>query len=196
MPVRRTLPARDPRAGEDLPKWPEELGVPITDGYNVTRLPTFTRQQVMDGKSRYRSRAPRANYMVDLSWIFTDEDYGTFKDFYHTDLQGGSLWFTIELMLGSGRTDADFDPNYSFQTYTAHFNESYAGDVIGHTFWQVGATLELIVPTAVSVLRECDVYYPGMPNDLATDIVYPGMPAALAADIVAPCSRLYLPENP
>lgn len=77
-------------AGEPSP-WPATLPKPIREGYAMRRLDGRTMTSMETGLPRVRELYPNMPYTYSQNFIFSKQQYQSFKNFYITTLRGGSL---------------------------------------------------------------------------------------------------------
>lgn len=86
--------------------WPEDtLGCPIRQSYSGVRGLTFARMDVMDGPARFRLNTDDNPFRFTVTFNFDPIQFYIFEQFYSDTLEGGSLWFTMRQMTGSGMQD-------------------------------------------------------------------------------------------
>ena len=120
---------------EAMPCWPRTLSCPLANGYSFTPQNTFRRTQMDSGAARQRRTSMRHAKIVNVSWLFEQEQLSVFESFFMHELYGGAAWFLSPLGNGHGVCCVKARFNNPSQPYSV---ESLAGVLL----WKVTATLE------------------------------------------------------
>lgn len=91
------------------------------------------RTEMEVGTARVRRRTKSRNDILTTTWLMTDSQVTTFRTWFDVDINGGALWFTISLPIGS--TVA--------KSVSARFKGTYTFDHVGGTYWKINGTLEI-----------------------------------------------------
>lgn len=111
--------------------WPLTLPYPSTLSGD-TASPVI-RTQMDSGYTRQRSRFGSQVKTRQLSWVFTEAEFATFKEFFRDTLQGGTLWFNMVYPDGEGGFTSR-----EVRFVGGRFTEQY----VPFMQWQVGASIE------------------------------------------------------
>lgn len=115
--------------------WPLPTVSP-SGGINITPVDQTIRTDMDVGTARVRRRTTVRNDILQTSWLMTDAQVSTFRDWFEDGINGiagGAIWFTISLPLGS--TVAT--------TVNARFKGPYTIDHIGGVYWKINGSLEI-----------------------------------------------------
>ena len=116
--------------------WPRQrLGCPLATGYSYAPQETFKRTQMDSGVARQRRASINFAKVINVSWIFTQDQLSLFESFFVHELYGGAAWFLSPLGNGHGVCCVKARFNNPSQPYSV---ESLAGVLL----WKVTATLE------------------------------------------------------
>ena len=118
-----------------LPIWPSTLDCPLADGYSFAPQNTFRRTQMESGIARQRRTSTKHSKIVNVSWLFEQEQLSIFESFFLYELYSGAMWFKSPLGNGMGVCCVKARFNNPSQPYQA---EALAGVRL----WRVTATLE------------------------------------------------------
>lgn len=115
--------------------WPSTLPAPEQDlngQFNYNTIYT----QMDTGRRRARRRSGARQETMNLSWLFTEVEYATFREFVDDDLQGGSEWFDIMVPDGTG--------SGTLVEKTVRFSEArFTYGYKSHMNWRVTAPVEV-----------------------------------------------------
>jgi len=92
--------------------WPTALPVPMV-GARVNIVTSNNRTMFETGRVRNRRNFQDPIKYVDVVWNFTEDQFSTFKSYFETELENGTLSFIIELF-GTDTEVFFFDCSYSF----------------------------------------------------------------------------------
>ena len=149
--------------------------------YNYTKRPSTRRLPALKGRPRYRLRDTWATYVVDLVWVYTEEQYAQFQTFWYDQINAGADSFDMRLMMD--------DHSYFTQQqeiYTVHATGGFSSSIDAHLLWTV--RLQVEVPGGFRIGQVfCPTIYGGPITDPATDEYYGGPITDLATDIIEPC---------
>ncbi|MGX7950491.1 hypothetical protein [Oleidesulfovibrio alaskensis] len=113
-----------------IESYPAMLPKPTMKGY--TAQPTDRRQQTeMEIGTRTRNLFGADETLVSVQWVMDAEQYAIFEAWEQNILDGGSKWFRMQLLTGTGLND-----------HEAKFKERPTASVQG-TLWTVTARLQL-----------------------------------------------------
>lgn len=94
-----------------MPSWPATLPAPLSNGYELKPQDQTLRTDMEKGPARVRRFSSARNDRVKLGWEMTDAQAAIYRIWFDNDIAGGSIWFTISLVVGTT----------GFQTMTARF---------------------------------------------------------------------------
>ena len=117
--------------------WPSTLPAPRVSGYGVNPVDMTIRTEMESGSTRARRRSVARKDNVPLAWLFTAEQFATFRDWYDDadGADGGAGWFSIDLYVGDAAGKI---------TVTARFAEVWQSAPVGSAkLWAVTAKLEI-----------------------------------------------------
>ena len=103
--------------------------------YATDREANVLRTVMESGRTRARRRTTKDIELVNARWTLTDLSYEAFKGFVYHQLESGSKWFNITLLLGGGETEVE-----------ARFVSDYSSSYQDHLAWVIDAQLELRDP--------------------------------------------------
>jgi len=115
--------------------WPSTLPAPLASGYAIAPGDQTIRTDMEVGSPRVRRRTTARNDKVTVSWVLSEAQFDTLRDWFDDDstgIAGGSAWFTVLLAVGTGTTHASVE---------ARFEGPFKADRDGN-YWRVSATLE------------------------------------------------------
>lgn len=118
------------------PSWPPEIPGPVVNTYALNPVDPAIRTDMEAGAARSRRRTLARNDRVDVGWIFTDAEMALFRAWFDDPLNGngGSVWFTVDLALGTG----------GIVSATARFAGVWKATLLSSgLIWSVTATLEI-----------------------------------------------------
>lgn len=142
--------------------WPDDdLGCAARVGYMARPAGLFRIQEVQDGPARYRLIQDEERVVYNMTFNWSAEQLMLFTQFYHDDLDAGSLWFNMNVLTGGGIlrylchfTDAHTITENSDRPglFVASFTiEAYAnGSVVPPTFVP-GDPVDAKTPTSPSI---------------------------------------------
>lgn len=79
------------------------IPVPNLSGYEVTPIDPCIRTDMETGAPRTRRRTSARLDKIKVQWVFNDADMISFRNWFNTDIAGGSAWFNLELNAGFGK---------------------------------------------------------------------------------------------
>ena len=82
--------------------WPAELGCAQRAGYGGAPVPMFTTLDVEDGPPRYRLVSSEQKRDYAMTFFFTEAQLAAYEEFVFTTLEGGTLWFNMDVLTGLG----------------------------------------------------------------------------------------------
>lgn len=115
--------------------WPSTLPAPRT-GYNLSPVDQTVRTDMESGAARVRRRTTARNDKVTVNWLFSSDQMATFRAWFEdatTGIAGGSGWFTVTLLLGTGGSVST----------TARFIGPFTADLVPYQKWSVSGELEI-----------------------------------------------------
>ena len=117
------------------PAWPIEIPGPTVDTYALNPVDPSIHTDMEAGAARTRRRTLARNDRVDVGWIFSDSEMAIFRSWFDdpTQCNGGSVWFTVDLALGTG----------GIVSATARFQSVWKATALSGLNWSVTATLEI-----------------------------------------------------
>lgn len=118
-----------------LPIWPSTLSCPLANGYSFAPQNSFKRTQMESGIARQRRTSTKHSKIVNVAWLFEQEQLSVFESFFLYELHSGAMWFNSPLGNGLGVCCVKARFNNPSQPYQA---EALAGVRL----WRVTATLE------------------------------------------------------
>ena len=118
-----------------LPIWPSTLSCPLANGYSFAPQNSFKRTQMESGIARQRRTSTKHSKIVNVAWLFEQEQLSVFESFFLYELYSGAMWFNSPLGNGLGVCCVKARFNNPSQPYQA---EALAGVRL----WRVTATLE------------------------------------------------------
>lgn len=115
--------------------WPTTLPPPSVSGYGLQPVDPTVRTDMEFGATRARRRSHARADRVTVSWLFTDSEMQTFRQWFDDDAgaAGGAAWFNIDLPTGNG----------GITTVEARFAQVFEGELKKGLHWIVRATLEV-----------------------------------------------------
>lgn len=129
--------------------WPESLPLPQTNLSGLV-LNSVIRTQLESGRSRVRNRFGTIIKQFQATWVFLAEEFADFEDFFNDDLEGGVLYFNLnlpEVSSGLGPVSVRF------------IDGKYSKRYLDVNQWEVTATLEKEVEQSIP-----DNYGSPLPN--------------------------------
>lgn len=115
------LSAQDPDRLPPVP-WPTSLPVPYVDSrINVSAKTDVTLFE--SGRSRYRRLILLPFETIDVQWMFTGDQFETFKNYFEQDLDNGSRDVAVEIY-GRARTMVFAESTYDVNRSDNLFNVS------------------------------------------------------------------------
>lgn len=78
--------------------FPTTLPLPLQADYSESRTPNMLRTTFMSGEIKQRLLSKFAPLSANVSWLFTDKQYGIFLKFYNSDLNQGTEWFRLKML--------------------------------------------------------------------------------------------------
>jgi hypothetical protein len=91
------------------PQWPEDLpAAPLAEGFQETWPDLTLRSQTDMGPAKTRPRSTAGVGKLLLAYHLTAAQYGVLKNFYQTDLAGGSLRFDMPHPVGGATVACRF----------------------------------------------------------------------------------------
>ena len=116
--------------------FPPSLPLPQQSGYKLEPIPQVVMTDMEVGSSRARRRTKTRQATLSVLWLFTEEQFKTFNDWFYaegTGIAGGSSWFDITLLTGTG----------ALASRPARFKDgAFKADLNG-VIWTVNASLEI-----------------------------------------------------
>ena len=115
--------------------WPSTLPIPLAEGYALNPGDQTIRTDMEVGAARVRRRTHARNDRVNVSWLLTEAQLDTLRDWFDdatTGIAGGSAWFTVTLAVGTGTRQASVE---------ARFVGPLQVVAVG-PYWKVAGTLE------------------------------------------------------
>jgi len=122
--------------------WPDTLPNPTASGYQINPGDQTVRTDMEVGSPRVRRRTTARNDRVAASWVLTEAQLDTFRDWFddaETGIAGGSAWFNVDLAVGTGSRQAVVEARFVGPC-------TFAAD---SQYWRVQATLEVRCADAV-----------------------------------------------
>lgn len=116
--------------------WPTTLPAPLLEGYALNPGDQTIRTDMESGAPRVRRRTTARNDKVNASWMLTEAQLDTLRDWFDdasTGIAGGSAWFTVALAVGTGTRQASVE---------ARFVGPFQAAPVGQ-LWRVTASLEV-----------------------------------------------------
>ena len=111
-----------------VPEWPSELPQkPLIEDFSDTPRQTFKRSS-FDGYTKSRNRFTAAINDVSERYLFTNEQFSIFEDFYRNELANGANVFL--------KLDPKTDTLAEYR-----FREVYSDEFLGR-FWKISLELE------------------------------------------------------
>jgi hypothetical protein len=117
-----------------LVEWPSDLPVPLE---SFSGEPLYGNSYTdVKSEALYRvNRFKKVYYRLSVSWIFTDEQFSTFQNFFDNDLFNGTSVFKIELR---------FPKNSELKSWAVRFLGGYEAELQDKGIWKVRADLLLL----------------------------------------------------
>ena len=112
--------------------WPLPTVKP-TGTFNYAPIDQTIRTDMEVGATRVRRRTKARNDELTTSWLMTDDQVSTFRDWFDNDIDGGASWFTTSLPIGST----------TYTSVSARFKGPFTFDHVGGTYWKINGTLEI-----------------------------------------------------
>jgi len=115
--------------------WPATLPAPTVQGYQLNPGDQTLRTDMEVGSARVRRRTYARNDRVSASWVLTEAQLDTLRDWFDDDttgIAGGSAWFTVTLAVGTGTRQASVEARFVGPLAVAADSQ----------YWRVTATLE------------------------------------------------------
>lgn len=120
------------------PIWPATLPNPSINMSGTVRRPLIGTQ--MDGRHRTRRRWTGRQEEHNVSWVLDETELAAFETFVDTTLEGGSLFFDIDLPLDGAAA-----------TVTVRFkNGDFQKAYNAHNHWRISAILEREIAQGVN----------------------------------------------
>lgn len=79
--------------------FPASLPAPSQE-FSIQQASNSTRTSMQSGRIRQRRTSANQAYQASIRWVFTDEEFDTFKGFLEYEAAGGSVWFDAPLFTG------------------------------------------------------------------------------------------------
>lgn len=112
--------------------WPLPTVKP-TGAFNYAPVDQTVRTEMDVGTARVRRRTKARNDIFTTSWLMTDSQVSTFRNWFDDDIDGGVQWFTTSLPIGST----------TYTSVSARFKGPFTFDHVGGTYWKINGTLEI-----------------------------------------------------
>ena len=116
--------------------YPNNLPLPQQSNYSLDPIPQVVMTDMEVGASRARRRTKTRQASLNVMWIFTEDQFRQFNDWFYADntgISGGTSWFDIPLLTGRG----------SLATRPARFKDGAFKAALNGVIWDVSATLEI-----------------------------------------------------
>lgn len=85
---------------------------PQQSNYSLKRGKEVVRQQLDGGRGRYRKDIENPSLRANCTWLLNRFEYDYINAFFISELQGGSLPFTIDMILESGTELVECTANF------------------------------------------------------------------------------------
>lgn len=114
--------------------YPNELPIPLKDGFGLEPISPFLRTKLTSGRSRQRRIYSSVPTQASVKWSFKkDNEAQLFEAWFRDALTDGVAWFYMRLKTPLG-----------IKPYKCRFVDIYQGPILASgKFWQFTATLEL-----------------------------------------------------
>ena len=129
---------------ETMSTWPATLPKPST-AFKGQADSNLLRSQMTSGLYRQRRRFSVELNTYTVTWLVTEDERATFRQFFRDQINHGADYFTIELPVGDGNTYTSLNARFS----SGGFSESYRD----FRAWTISATLEC---SEVAVISDTD----------------------------------------
>ncbi len=123
-----------------FPAWPATLPAPQANSYKETPQSNLLRTEMAAGPAKVRLKSTWAGRLLDVTWIFNDEQLDTFITFHDDTLLFGIKAFTAFPKPRSGLDTATLYP-VRFVTTSGGYTLTYSDNFQA---WQVTAQLEVL----------------------------------------------------
>ena len=119
--------------------WPADLPDPESSAWKLNPAPLTIRSEMEAGAARVRRISAQRHDMVQVSWTFTLEQFGKFRDWYSNSIEDGAAWFDIDLYTGlSGANAGKCEVKES-----ARFVGQWEATAVANKYIRVAAELEV-----------------------------------------------------
>ena len=138
--------------------WPNGFPAPLSSQFGIQADQLFIRSDFEAGPARHRRRSTYPVDKLQVDWLLTRAQFGSFQAWWHSDIDSGAGWFDVSLDLGSGETD-----------YEMRFVEPYRASQVNFEYWRVSANVEIrsaSVSSATSDYQLIDASYFGIRPDI------------------------------
>lgn len=126
--------------------YPAGLPKPERDGFGYEPVNPLLRSNLASGRARQRRLYTSVPTMVNVSWVFNDQEAQLFEAWWEDILVGGSQWFDCPLLTPESVG--------MVRAYEGRFTGIYSGpQLIGISLWRYTAELEI---------RERPILAPGL----------------------------------
>lgn len=85
--------------------YPSSLPLPLVEGYTLSPVEQVIRTDMETGAARVRRRTRARNDVIDVGFVYTPEQFATFRAWFEDDatgIAGGSSWFDMAVDIGTG----------------------------------------------------------------------------------------------
>jgi hypothetical protein len=115
--------------------YPTTLPAPLAESYALSPVDQTVRTDMETGSARVRRRTRARNDLMDISFMFSDEQFQAFREWFEDDvtgISGGASWFFITLPIGKGGPT----------TEEVRFKAAWKAGKVGQC-WRVSAQVEV-----------------------------------------------------
>ncbi|NWF10183.1 MULTISPECIES: hypothetical protein [Pseudomonas] len=117
-----------------MKKYPEELPLPVADGYGFKPVSPFMRTKMNTGRSRQRRAYSSVPTELTADFLFEDDmQTQLFESWFEEVLTSGVDWFECELKTPQG-----------IRPYKVRFTDIYEGPTLDGGHWRFRAPIELL----------------------------------------------------
>ena len=120
-------------------KWPSNILPLPSINFSGTNQSSVIRTQMDSGRFRQRRRFTKELDILSIEWLFDGKEWLFFRSFFEHSLEGGSLWFNINVNLGD-RTPIGEE---SVQTFKIRFVSGYSYTYAPVNYWRVRGSIEI-----------------------------------------------------
>ena len=112
--------------------WPKKLPLPTIEGYRIAPSDAIVRTDMESGSARQRRRFTQVPSLIQVRWLFSQEQFAVFESWYRWKAQEGGRWFDITLLGGLG-----------LLSQQARFTKQFEAELLTHALWEVTTELEI-----------------------------------------------------